>query len=718
MLTPRCSMMTLLLATALLVLGLPAAVTGQEEHAAPEDSQIAAEADAEAVPAVLESTARHRQVARMVTRFVERAHYARINVDDELSGLVLDNYIESLDPNRHYFRAPDITYFERYRYSLDDVMRSGNFDPILDIFRLYRLRAQQNLDFALAALETEPDFTTDEEYTFNRKDEPWLETSEEMQELWRRRVTNDALSLVLADKSWDDTVDVLTKRYDRVLKRINELDSDDVFEMFLNSFARTLDPHSSYLSPRQSEEYRIQMSLSYQGIGASLQLEDELVSVLNVIPGGPASIDGRIQANDRITAVGQGDDGDMVDVVGWQLDDVVQLIRGPSGTTVRLQILPADSLPGSATSVISLVRDKIKLEEQAAKAERLELDRDGENAAVGVITIPSFYQDYEARSRGDKDYVSTTRDVERLIGELEAEGIDGLVIDLRGNGGGHLSEATSLTGLFIPEGPIVQLKDTNGRIEVLDDPVPQVAYSGPLVLLVDRFSASASEIFAAAIQDYRRGVVIGQRTFGKGTVQNLYILDQYARRVPDPGLGQLTLTIGKYYRVTGGSTQHRGVLPDIDLPSAVDPDRIGESSRDRALPWDQIKPTGFMAEEPMDSEIAYLTEFQNARMQDDPDIDYLMLDIEAADEAREQTTVSLNKQARIAEREERKEKRLQRENDRRVAVGLEPVASLDDIDAEDQPDILLNQATQIITDLALIKGARSAAVTGTAVPES
>ncbi|MFW2403140.1 MAG: carboxy terminal-processing peptidase [Gammaproteobacteria bacterium] len=672
-----------------------------------------------AVPAVLESTQRHRQVARMVTRFVERAHYSRIAVDDELSGLVLDNYIESLDPNKHYFRAPDITYFERYRFALDDVMRTGNFDPILDIFRLYRLRAQQNIELAITTLDSEPDFTTEDIYVFNRKDEPWIDSAEEMQDIWRKRVTNDALSLILAEKSWEDASDVLRKRYERVLKRINQLDSDDVFEMFLNSFARTLDPHSSYLSPRQSEEYRIQMSLSYQGIGASLQLEDELVSVLNVIPGGPAAIDGRIQANDRITAVGQEDGGEMVDVVGWQLDDVVQLIRGPSGTTVRLQILPADALPGGEHRVIELVRDKIKLEEQAAKSEKIELERpDGGSSSIGVISIPSFYQDYEARSRGDKDYVSTTRDVRRLIGELEDDGIDGLVIDLRGNGGGHLSEATSLTGLFIPEGPVVQLKDTNGRIEVLDDPVPQVAYGGPLVLLVDRFSASASEIFAAAIQDYRRGIVIGQRTFGKGTVQNLYILDQYARRVPDPGLGQLTLTIGKYYRVTGGSTQHRGVLPDIDLPSVVDPERIGESSRDRALPWDQIKPTGFRAEEPLDSEIAYLTQYQNSRMVDDPDINYLKLDIAAADEARTKTFVSLNMDARIAEREARQADRLMRENERRVAAGLEPVESLEDLDVGEQPDILLDQATRIIVDLVSIEGARSAAVTEVVVPGS
>ena len=687
-----------LVKTVLTTLALSWALWISPSAAVPESAPQAAAAGI--VPAVLESDQRHRQISRMVTRFVERAHYSRVRVDDELSELVLDNYIEALDANKHYFLESDIIYFDRYRQELDDVLRSGNLEPVFDIFRLYRLRAQQNLDYALSVLEGELDFTSDEVYIFDREELPWLVTPEDMQNLWRQRVTNDALSLALAEKESDEIVEVLTKRYERVLKRINNLDSDDVFETFLNSFARTLDPHSSYLSPRQSEEYRIQMSLSYQGIGASLQLDDELVAVLNVIPGGPASIDGRLAPNDRITAVGQGEDGELVDVVGWQLDDVVQLIRGPSGTLVRLQILPADALPGSDQYILDLVRDKIKLEEQAASSERIEIERDGKTRHIGVISVPSFYQDYDARSRGDDDYVSTTRDVKRLIDELQAEGIDGLVVDLRGNGGGHLTEATSLTALFIGEGPVVQLKDTNGRIEVLEEERGDPAYAGPLVLLVDRFSASASEIFAAAIQDYRRGVVIGQQTFGKGTVQNLYVLDQYARRVPDPGLGQLTLTIGKYYRVTGGSTQHRGVLPDIDLPSAVDPDAIGESSRERALPWDQIRATGFSAGQPLDNEISYLTKFHSNRMQEDPDIDYLLSDIAAIEEMRSQDTVSLNIETRKLEREERREKRLQRENERRAAIGLEPLESLEDMPDDEKPDILLDQAAQILTDLA------------------
>ncbi|HJP38482.1 MAG TPA: carboxy terminal-processing peptidase [Gammaproteobacteria bacterium] len=680
---------------------------------------------ADAIPTILQSDQRHRQVSRMVTRFVERAHYSKISIDDELSAIILNTYIDALDINKHYFRASDITYFNRYRDLLDDVLRSGDFNPIFDIFRLYRLRAQQNLDYAIAMLDEPIDFTTNKEYLFNRTELPWLSSPEEMQQLWRERVTNDALNLSLADKDWDGIIKVLTKRYKRVLKRINQLDSDDVVETFLNSFTRTLDPHSSYLSPRQSEEYKIQMSLSYQGIGASLKLDDELVAVLNIIPGGPASIDGRLSANDRITAVGQGTAGgtdtveEMIDVVGWPLDDVVQLIRGPSGTTVRLQILPADALPGAEQNILELIRDKIKLEGRAASSKKIPIEgNDVRDGIIGIITIPSFYQDYEARSKGEEDYVSTTRDVKRLVEELKEDNLNGLIIDLRGNGGGHLSEATALTGLFIDKGPVVQLKDTTGRIEVLDDLEPETAYNGPMVVLVDRFSASASEIFAAAIQDYQRGVVIGQRTFGKGTVQNLYLLDQYARRIPDPGLGQLTLTIGKYYRVTGGSTQHRGVLPDIDLPSAIDTEKNGESSRDNALPWDQIKATGYSANQPLDNEIAYLTESYNTRIETNPDIDFLRSNIAAVDKLRSQISISLNKEKRLEERESTRQQRLERENQRRLANGMEPVDSLDALKDEELPDIFLDQATEIVTDLIKLNKQQNSLVTSVNAPDS
>ncbi|MDP2324146.1 MAG: carboxy terminal-processing peptidase, partial [Gammaproteobacteria bacterium] len=532
-----------------------------------------------------------------------------------------------------------------------------------------------------------------------------------LQNLWRQRVKNDALSLLLADKDWKETGDILRKRYQRVLDRTNELDSDDVFETFMNSFARTLDPHSNYLSPRQSEEYRIQMSLSYQGIGASLQLDEDFVQVMNVIPGGPAAIDGRLKATDRITAVGQGNKGEMVDVVGWQLDEVVQLIRGPSGSKVRLQILAGEALPGSPETVLELTRDKIKLEEQAAKKQVIPIEQSGETVNIGVITVPSFYQDFEARNRGDKDYISTTRDVRRLLGELRKEKIAGLVLDLRGNGGGHLTEATSLTGLFIDRGPVVQLRHTNGMIEVLDDPEPEVAYSGPLVVLVDRYSASASEIFAAAIQDYHRGLVVGQQTFGKGTFQNLYPLDDYSRSTPEPGLGQLTLTMGKFYRVNGGSTQHKGVIPDITLPSAIDSSKIGESSRERALPWDQIAAAQFKASQPLDTAISELTRFESTKLASNPDRQYLEADIAATGEIRAQEQVSLNLEARKLEREQLLKAQLDRENAWRSARGLTAVDSIEKRKPEEQPDPLLETAANMALEFSRIGASGRALLT-------
>jgi carboxyl-terminal processing protease len=657
----------------------------------------------ETQPEALASSQRHYQVARLVTKLSERAHYTKTRIDNDLSVILLDNYIEGLDANRSFFLQSDVDSFQRYRYQLDNTLRSGDLEPVFDIFNVYRQRIEQNYTFALSQLEKEPDFTVDESFVFDRTELPWLTSEAEMQNAWRRRVKNDLLSLMLADpeKPWDEMAETLTKRYQRFVKRIDQLDSDDVFEGFMNSFARTLDPHSSYMSPRQSEEYRIQMSLSYQGIGASLQLEDDMVTVLNIIPGGPAAEDGRLKATDRIVGVAQGDDGEVVDVIGWMLDDVVQLIRGPADSVVQLQIRPGEAAPGEDSYMLNLTRNKIKLEEQAAQSERIEVNRDNSMYNVGIITVPSFYQDFDARSRGESNYVSTTRDVERLIHELQEDGIDGLVLDLRGNGGGHLSEATALSGLFIGNGPVVQLRNTTGRIEVLEDPVPSQAYSGPLVVLVDRFSASASEIFAAAIQDYNRGVVIGQQTFGKGTVQNLYVLDQYAPRSQIDGLGQLTLTIGKYYRVTGGSTQNRGVIPDIELPSMLDKSQIGENTKPRALPWDQIKATRFSPDGDLQQQVSLLNRDQIQRSSTDPDFQFLLEDIELVEELRQKTSVSLNMKTRKTEQEDRRITRLERENSRREARGLEPIEAIDDADEDnDMPDILLNQAAEILTDMA------------------
>lgn len=645
---------------------------------------------------------RHEKIGQLVKEFIQKSHYRHTDVDDDLSSLVLDNYIKSLDSNRMYFLASDVEAFNAYRYKLDDMVGSASLDPVFDMFEVYRSRARERLNYALKQLETKPDFTLEEDYEFDRSEMAWAETTADLNEIWRKRVKNDALNLTLADKDWEGVQEVLNKRYSRFLKRMDQLKNDDVFETFMNSFAHTLDPHSSYLSPRNSEEYRIAMSLSYFGIGASLQTDDDYVLVVNIIPGGPAAIDGELQPKDRITAVAQGDE-ELVDVIGWRLDDVVQLIRGPAESVVRLQIMPEGALPGASEKIISLTRNKVKLEEQAAKSEIVTVPRDGRDWSIGVIDVPSFYRDYRALSNGDKNYTSTTKDVKRLIHELEEQGIDGLILDLRNNGGGHLTEATALSGLFIANGPVVQLRNANGRISRLDDPdpVPRVAYNGPLAVLVNRYSASASEIFAAAIQDYARGVIIGQQTFGKGTVQNLYSLDQYVRRPEADGLGQLTLTIGKYYRVTGESTQHRGVNPDIVLPSHIDATTVGESVRESALPWDTIRTTNFNAGEPLDSTIATLTSNYIARSKTDPDFKYLVEGIHDIEESRLRKTVSLNFDVRQAERESDTARRLERENARRVSLGLEPVDALEDIKDSDVPDVHLDQAAAIVTDMAI-----------------
>ena len=658
-----------------------------------------------AADAPLKPDSRHEQIGELVARFIQKSHYLHIAVNDDLSSRVLDSYMAELDRNRMYLLASDIEFFEQYRYELDDIVRSKPLDPVFDMFSIYRTRVRERFHFAIAQLDVEPDLSVDEEYQFDRSEAPWVDSSAELDELWRLRVKNDVLNLALTEKPWEDAREVLIKRYRRYLKRMDQMTNDDVFETFMNVFAHTLDPHSSYLSPRNSEEYRIQMSLSYFGIGASLQTEDDYVQIVSIIPGGPAAIDGSLGPKDRITGVAQGVEGDMLDVIGWRLDDVVDLIRGPADTVVRLQIIPAGALPGNGDIIISLTRGQVRLEDQAAKSDIITVPRDGREWSIGVIAIPSFYRDYRALSNGDKNFTSTTKDVKRLIAELEEQGIDGLIVDLRNNGGGHLTEATALSGLFIDNGPVVQMRNDIGRIIRLDDPDPvaRVAYNGPLAVLTNRFSASASEIFAAAIQDYARGVIIGQKTFGKGTVQNLYSLDQYVNPEDDTDFGQLTLTVGKYYRITGETTQLRGVDPDIILPSPIDAERIGESTRDAALSDDTVQTTRFRAGEPLDSTIDSLIASHSERAKDDPNFQYLMQYIEDDRQTRSRKSVSLNLDTRREQREANMERALQRENERRLALGLEAIASLEDLDDEDRPDVQLDQAAAIVTDLALLR---------------
>src|SRR4051812_6920596 len=646
---------------------------------------------------------RHRSVARKVGSMLEGMHYSGSKLDDRLSAVVYSRYLESIDGQHSSLLATDVAEFEQYKLKFDDMIRSGDVDPAFAIFARYQQRNRERIKFALSQLDKEPDWTLNETFEFDREKAPWATSQAELDEWWRKRVKNDALSLELTGKSWDETAKLLKKRYETTLKRIDQVSADDVFESLMNSYARAYDPHSSYFSPRSSEEYRIQMSLNYDGIGASLQLVDDYVTIMNVIEGGPAAVAGTLSVKDRITGVGQGKEGPVTDVLGWRIDDVVQLIRGRAGTSVRLQVLPAGAAPGTTEKTLEFTRNKVTLEAQAAQKELRTIKRGDKEHRVGIINVPAFYQDVEAQSAGDKEYRSTTRDVRRLIKELQAEKIDGLVLDLRGDGGGYLPEATALTGLFIDKGPVVQLKVTTGELEVQDDPESGVAYAGPLAVLVDRFSASASEIFAGALQDYHRATILGQRTFGKGTVQNLVPLDRWS---PRPVNGQLTVTIGKFYRVTGESTQHRGVEPDVSLPSQIDMDEFGESSLAGALPWDRIPGVPFRLEaKSQQPNLTGLADEEKTRSSTDPDYRWLVADLAANDQMRKQTSLSLNLQTRKAERERVDKERLARENARRAAQNLPALKNAEELADAKFPDTVLEQATEVMTDM--VTGVRS-----------
>src|ERR1700723_1007963 len=666
-----------------------------------------------AVPAAtapLAPTEQENYVARRVADIIAREHYRRAPLDDHLSSLILDRYLDAIDGSRSYFYASDIAEFEKYRYQRADAIKAGEVEPAFVIFRRYQQRSRERMAYAIELLGKKPDFDIDESFNFDREKEPWPANAAEMNELWRKRVKNDALSLITAGKQWPEVADMLRKRYEHVAKRMDQSKPEDVFEAFMNAFVLSLDPHSNYFSARNSEEYNIQMSLSYEGIGASLQLTDDYVTVIDVIAGGPAATSGKLAANDRITAVGEGKTGELIDVIGWRLDDVVQKSRGPGGTEVRLQLLAAGAAPGTPQKVVEFTRNRVSLENQASHKAMRVVQRNGRDGKGGIITVPSFYQDYDASRAGAKDYRSTTRDVQRLITELKKDGADVIVMDLRANGGGYLPEAESLTGLFIDRGPVVQLRDTTGRIEVDDDPDPAVFYSGPLIVLVDRFSASASEIFAGAMQDYGRALIVGQQTYGKGTVQNAHPLN-YTIFGHKPELGQLNVTIGKYYRITGESTQDRGVTPDITIPSLIDANEVGESTRDRALPWDHIEPAAFKTEGDLKATASTLQKLHDDRTADSADFRYLRADITALDSVRNQKSLSLNLKTREAERKRQETERLDRENNWRQAHDVKPVKSLEEIKDDAAAGILLDEAAQIAADLVTVPARRAAPTT-------
>ena len=604
----------------------------------------------------------HAKVDQIVTTLLTRYHYKKVDLNDSLSSVIFDNYFKALDYNRIYFLKSDLDKYETYRYSLDDFIKQGNLQVPFDIFNTYKTRMNSRIDFVINIMEAEFDYSIEESFQPNRKDAEWVGTDAKLNDIWRKRLKNDALNKKLKKEEWEKTSETLTNRYKRFHKIILQYKEEDVFQLYMNAFASAIDPHTSYFSPISSENFNISMSLTFEGIGASLMARDDYTTIARIIPGGPAAKSEDLFENDRIVGVAQGEDGEVVDIVGWRLDDVIQLIRGKKGTLVRLSILRAEATFDMATEEVRLIRDKIKLEEQAASSKVIKVEEEGRVFKLGVIDIPAFYIDFDAQRKGDPEYKSTTRDVKKLITDLEKENIDGIIIDLRNNGGGSLQEAVELTGLFIKQGPVVQVKSSTGQIEVDEDPNKILFSERPIAVLINRYSASASEIFAGAIQDYGRGIVIGEQSFGKGTVQNLIDLNRFMP-TKEQELGKLKITIAKFYRITGSSTQKLGVIPEVEFPS-IPRDEFGEASRPSALKWDQIPSTNFTKYGDLSPHFPILLKKHKERIADNLEFYYLNEDIEEYKIRKEREKYSLNRDVRQKERDKNEVRKDEREKER------------------------------------------------------
>lgn len=637
---------------------------------------------------------------QLLTNLLSNYHYRKSSLNDSLSALIFDDYLKSMDSQKLYFYKSDIEGFEKYRLMLDDYLKMGNLNPAYEIFNVYKKRLGERVRYVKELLKTEFDFTKDESFTFDREKATWMENEKEMNEEWRLRIKNEALNLKLSGKDWKGTVDVLGKRYDNYYKLILQYEAEDVFQLYMNSFAEVYDPHSNYLSPSSSDAFNISMKLSLEGIGATLRFENDYTTVVSIVPGGPAAKSGLIKEEDRIVAVAQGDKGEFVDVVGWRLDDTIQLIRGKKGTVVRLSILKKEDGINAIPKEIRLVRDKVKLEEQAAKDEIINIEEGGKPFKLGVIKLPSFYSDFEAARNGDPDYKSTTKDVKKILSKFKTEKVDGVILDLRNNGGGSLQEAISLTGLFIKNGPVVQVKNSNGSVEVDKDPDPSIVYDGPLAVMINRFSASASEIFSAAIQDYGRGLIVGENSYGKGTVQNLIDLSRFLSSKDKSG--ELKITIAKFYRITGSSTQNLGVEPDIELPTLYDKHEYGESSKPSALPWDKIQSSEYQKYGNLNKYIPELEKKHKERIEKDPQYEFVKQDIEEYKETKAKKTFSLNEEVRKAEKEKAEKRKKEREDAKKSTLKL---LKKDEVDMKTEllDDFDLKETGNILADFIMLK---------------
>jgi len=623
-------------------------------------------------------------------------HYTYIDINDSFSNKLLEAYIKQLDTSKSYFLKTDITEFQQFRDQLDDALNRADLRPAFMMFSRYQQRVEARLNWLLANLDAGVvsfDFSVDENFKPFNKDAEWASSPAELDELWRKRLKNNVLDLRLTGKADEDIIKLLKKRFDHQLKRLQRTNSNDAFDIYMNTVTLSYDPHTQYLAPHQSENFNITMSRSLEGIGAVLQYDQEYTKVVRLVAGGPADEAGELHPADRIVGVAQGDE-EIVNVIGWRLDEVVNLIRGPKDSVVRLQVIPSTAAANQVPTEISIVRNRVQLEDQKAKKQIIEIQERERSRKIGIINIPDFYMDFDAYQRQDPNYVSTTRDVRRLLEELKQEQVEGVIIDLRNNGGGSLPEVNTLVGLFIDKGATVQIKDRNGRVNVLSDYDSGVVYDGPLAVMVNRLSASASEIFAGAIQDYQRGVVLGSQTFGKGTVQTLVPLRQ----------GQLKITRSKFYRISGATTQHQGVLPDIYFPGMIDANEIGEDALDNALPWDTIRPVLHRKSGRLTPFISQLEELHDKRVKSNADYQFRLDQIEKIEQNRQQMQVSLNETERKQQQDDFDDWQLAVENTRREAKGLGKIENLSELEEKDDKDNAANdpylmEGAHILTDL-------------------
>lgn len=628
----------------------------------------------------------HKVSTTRLTGLFTRTHFKPFDLNDEFSQKIAKRYIDNLDFNKSLFTQADIDSMKGIDKSLDDMLNAGDVSAIYNMYELGMKRRFERYQYALSLLDKPMDFTVDDQYVYDREDANWAKDNKELDELWRQRVKYDALNLKLAGKTWPEIQEVLAKRYNNALKRITQTNSEDVYQVFMNSFSRAIDPHTSYLSPRNAERFQVEMSLSLEGIGAMLRSEDDYTIITELVPGGPADKSEQLAPDDKIIGVGQGEEK-IVDVVGWRLDDVVDLIKGPKGSTVKLEVMSGKVGGLNSSRVVAIERDKIKLEDRQAKLEIIESKLpEYKNRRLGVIDIPSFY-------------VNLTRDVKKLIVEAKEKGVEGLVIDLRNNGGGSLPEAMALSGLFIDQGPIVQVKNGENRVDVKYDPDNTTFYNGKVSVLVNRYSASASEIFAAALQDYGRALVLGEQTFGKGTVQQHRGLSRIYDYYKKP-IGYITYTIQKFYRINGGSTQNEGVTPDILFPTPIVADEFGEIVADNTLPWDSIPKARYkVVGEVSPSSFKPLSDKHLKRIANEQEFVFMNEDIARYKADKDKMSVSLNEKVRKKERAESEERSLTRANLRRKAQGLEPVKSLDDLPKKSPAlDPYLDEAANVTFD--------------------